>query len=272
MCARARLAFLLTLVATPAAAQSTTDDGIRAMLRGDYRAAVRILRPLADDTTRPDPVAQFFLGILHDTGHPMDIGRACSLLLRAATPTDPFAHQSAAIADLIREEAGGAAPLLCVAEESWQGGAPRAFVLGPDHRVVFADTSITVTYGDQEHRTPLILGSSARFLPIQYTPLDVTRPVAARRHFFQWFTWTPDETADPSSWTLGWQLFEVAGEHLLFFTGEGNLAVVTARAWPASYDVTSLVQLRVNANGEAEFTIRGGSSPRTEVITWPRSR
>ena len=72
------VASILTLLTTPVAAQSTTEDGIRATLRGDYKAAARILRPLADDTTHPDPVAQFFLGILYQTGQGVtgDLGRA----------------------------------------------------------------------------------------------------------------------------------------------------------------------------------------------------
>ena len=52
MCTPARLACVLTLLAAPAAAQSSTEDGIRAVLRGEYQAAVRILRPLADDAAR----------------------------------------------------------------------------------------------------------------------------------------------------------------------------------------------------------------------------
>ena len=58
----ARLLCVLTLCATTAAAQSTTEDGIRAMLRGDYKSAAAILRPLAEDAARPDSAAQFFLG------------------------------------------------------------------------------------------------------------------------------------------------------------------------------------------------------------------
>lgn len=52
-----RLTFIvcgLVLFATPASAQSTTEDGVRAMLRGDYRTAFRILQPLADNTAHPD--------------------------------------------------------------------------------------------------------------------------------------------------------------------------------------------------------------------------
>jgi len=90
----ARVMCVLTLLATPAAARSTTDEGIRAMVRGDYQAAARILRPLADPAAPPDPVAQFLLAILYDTGHGGDTARACGLFLRAATPANPFREQS----------------------------------------------------------------------------------------------------------------------------------------------------------------------------------
>ena len=56
------------MLAAPAFAQSTTEDGIRAVLHGDYKAAVRILKPLADDFEHPDPVAQFFLAVLYEVG------------------------------------------------------------------------------------------------------------------------------------------------------------------------------------------------------------
>lgn len=270
----ARLVCVLTLIATPAAGQSTTEDGIRAMLHGDYATATRILRPLADDPGRPDPdpVAQFFLAILHDTGHTGNNARACGLFLRVAAGANPFSDQAAALATAIRDEFGSWASLWCVAEESWRGGPPQSFVLGPDHQIVFADTNIRVTYGDREQGTTLALPVGAAFLPIQYTPLSVTRPIEARRHFFQWFAWMPDTTVNPSSWTLGWSLSEVVGDRWIWIAGEKSLVVVTGTTRPASYNVTDLVGLRLNANGEAEFTIVGGSSPRTEVIPWQGNR
>ncbi len=84
----ARLVCVFTLAAAPAAAQTTTEDGIRAMVRGDYQTAARILRPLADDTLRPDPVAQFFLAFLYETGEGVgrDESRASSAIgLRIST-------------------------------------------------------------------------------------------------------------------------------------------------------------------------------------------
>src|SRR3954470_18942750 len=141
----ARAICLFTLLAAPAAAQSTTEDGMRAMLRGDYTTALRILRPLADDPIHADPAAQFFLAILNDTGHGSGNTRACGVFLRAARGSGVFAAQSAALAAGIREQLGDGAGFLCVADESWQGGPPLTFNLGPEHQIVFADTSVRVS-------------------------------------------------------------------------------------------------------------------------------
>jgi hypothetical protein len=155
---------------------------------------------------------------------------------------------------------------LCVVDESWQGGPPLSFTLGPDHQIVFTDTSVRVTYNEQEQATLLIPSAGAVSLPIQYTPLTITRPTAARRHFFQWFTWIRETTADSTSWKLYWALSEVVGDQWILIAHE-VLNVVNGSARPASQDVSNLVRPQVNANGEAEFTIVGGSAPRTEVIS-----
>ena len=266
------LVSVLTLLAAPATAQSTTEDGIRAVLRGDYQAAARILKPLADDAARPDPVAQFFLAVLYHTGQGVrrDQLRACGLFMRAAAREHPFSDNPRRLPHSCGSRS---APGRVVCRgRSWQGGPPQSFLLGPDHRVVFADTSITVTYQDQEQRMLQILPPGAAFLPIRHTPLAVTRPLSARREFFQFFHWTPDTTVNPSSWTLGWWLGEVAGDLWIGFAGEENLLVVKGSTPPALPDLARLVQLRVNANGEAEFTILGGPSPRTEVVPWQGKR
>jgi hypothetical protein len=109
-------------------------------------------------------------------------------------------------------------------------------------------------------------------LPFQYTTLDVTRPVATRRHFFQWFGWRPDRSPNPASWTLGWILSEVVGDRWITITGEKSLVVVNGPAPPASYRLANLVRLRVDASGEAEFSIAGGIVTRTEVIPWQGNR
>jgi hypothetical protein len=157
---------------------------------------------------------------------------------------------------------------LCVGDERWQGGPPQSFLLGPEHRVVLADTSITVTYRDQDERMLQQLPARAVFLPVRHTPLAVTRPLAARRDFFQLFHWRPDAAGNPSSWTLGWWLGEVVGSQWFGFAGEENLLAVRGATPPDLPDATSLVVLRTNARGEAEYSILSGPSPRSEVIPW----
>lgn len=67
-------------------------------------------------------------------------------------------------------------------------------------------------------------------------------------------------------------LSEVVGDAWIPITGEKNLVVVNGARRPASYDLANLVRLRVNASGEAEFTIAGGTVARTEVIPWQGKR
>jgi hypothetical protein len=263
-----------TLIATPAVAQSTTEDGIRAVLRGDYRAAARILRPLADDAARPDPVAQFFLAVLYETGEgvQLDQGRACGLFRRSAEHRHAFAEQSATIAASLLEPLGDAASIFCVANESWQGGPPLSFTLGSEHRIVFADTSVTVTHGEQEQRIIARLSPDSAHFAIQYTPLAVSRPSSMRRHFFHWFQWAPDSTVKPTSWTLSWTLSEVVGDRWIVITHADGLATVNGPTRPDSHEAGLLVRLRASTGGEAELRIVGGTSPRTEVIPWQGNR
>jgi hypothetical protein len=263
-CARAICVF--TLLATPAAAQSTTEDGMRAMLRGDYPTALRILRPLADDPAHPDPAAQFFLGILTDTGHTGTNTRACALFLRAAGRPSPFAAQSAALAAVVRDQLGDGANFFCIADESWQGGPPLTFTLGPEHQVIYTDRSIRLIYKDKEQSTNVLPSPNVVYLPVMYTPLAVTRPVRATRHFLQSFMWERNPAARPVSWKLYWTLSEVVDDQWILNASE-VLSVVNGVTLPASDDVSNLARIRVNANGEAEFTITGGSAPRTEVIS-----
>ena len=269
MCARVICVFVL--LATPVAAQSTTEDGMRAMLRGDYPAALRILRPLADDTAHPDPAAQFFFAILTDTGHTGTNARACGLFLRAAERPNPFAAQSAALAAVAREQLGDGARFFCIADEGWQGGPPLTFTLGPEHQVVYTDRSIRLIYKEKEQLTNLLPSPDVVYQLVQYTPLTVTRPIAAKRHFLQSFMWARDPAARPMSWKLYWTLSEVVGDQWIVAVDD-ILSVVTGSTPPASQGVSNLARIQVNANGEAEFTITGGSAPRTEVISRKESR
>lgn len=266
MSRRTSIVCALVLFATPASAQSTTDDGVRAMLRGDYRTAFQILQPLADNVPHPDPVAQFFLAVLTDTGHTGDNQRACGLFLRAATAPTPFATQAAGLASVVRDQLGDGASFFCIADEGWRGGPPLTFNLGPGHRVIYSDRSMRLIYNGKEQQTTLLPSPDVVYQLIKYSPLDVKRPAPATRHFFQSFMWERDPAVRPLSWKLYWTLSEVVADQWILNANE-VLAVSTSSTAPTSEGVSHLASVEVNKNGEAEFTIVGGSAPRTEVIS-----
>src|SRR5688572_25770828 len=90
---RLRSLFLAIAILAPrlSAAQSSTADGVHALILGDYATARRILQPLAETTPQPDPVAQFFLATMYESGLgvPVDFIRACGLYLKAARADSP---------------------------------------------------------------------------------------------------------------------------------------------------------------------------------------
>jgi hypothetical protein len=263
-------AFAAVLVLTPsfAGAQTTTEDGIRALVRADYQAAVRILRPLAEGASEPDGVAQFLMATLYDTGRGVERNtfRACGLFLAAAMRPNPFMQQASQISTRLLEEIGPAAPQFCVPGSTWEDRPPATFTLAPNHSIVFTDTSITVTYNGTETRTRTGGLPGMVSLPIRHIALDVSRPVAVRRHFIQWSGWMPDAPAKPSSWSLGWMVSEVVGGEFVTVVGDRSLVIVAGARPPAAFDVAALAHVRVNANGEAEWVIAGGTNPRSAVI------
>ncbi len=84
----------VVLVASAAVAQ-TTDDGEAAFRKGDYAAALKIWRPLAD---QGEARAQFNLGTLYDEGHgvPRDAAQAVTWYRRAADRGEPHAQYNLA--------------------------------------------------------------------------------------------------------------------------------------------------------------------------------
>ena len=142
----ALLACVLAFFAMPSAAQQTTEDGIRALLGGEYQAAARILQPLAYDAQRPDPIAQFFLAVLYETGRGVqpDQSRACGLFVQAAARPNPFSQQAAAVAASLRGQMGAGASVLCVADGRWPGGSPPSSSPRPSNERVTRDAATAV--------------------------------------------------------------------------------------------------------------------------------
>lgn len=267
------LVAVAALIPSAAGAQTTTADGVQALIRGDYQTAVRILRPLADqDGPQPDPLAQFFMAMLYRSGQgvPRNLGRACGLYLSAAKPANPLMNQSLDLARSMQQEMGPPGEHFCseARADRWRDAPPASFTLGPGHTITIDDAGATVLYnGTQKHIT-LASGAGPGTVPLpsRYAPLDVSRPVGARRHFIEFFSWSPYSPFDPSGWTLSWSLSELVGSDLIPIAMNQKLVTITAPQPPMVFDVDSAAGVRVDANGEAEWVVRGGPNPRGALI------
>jgi hypothetical protein len=263
---RFAIILLLWILPLPAFAQTSTDDGVRAFVQGDYAAAARILSPLAEASADPDATAQFFMGMLYAAGKgvQMDSMRACTLFAAAAKPSNPFMEPASAVAGMMQQMGTGTP--LCGRPPAI-GPKPMSFALGPDYSVDVMPYEFVVHYRgtDKTERIGTIPGSLS--LPMRYSSLDVTRPVATRRHFLQQFMWWQDPR-DASTWLLGWLLGEIVDGAYVPILGERNVASTTDARPPASIDLESIARVRLNAQGEAEWQILGGPNPRSDVIPW----
>jgi hypothetical protein len=251
------------LVPEVAAAQNTTADGVAAMARGDYDAAAAILRPLALDTPKPDPLAQFFLGLLYASRGP-DMGKGCGLLLLAGSSDQPLAQTAQVLARFLEDQQPFCREPLDVKEVS-----PTTFELGPDHTVTFDGEGVAVRSGRETNRTQMwtLNSAGAVFLPPLYTPLDVSFPVSTRRHFVQFFSWWPETSADRPTWALRWFVGEVAGTEFRVIAGSGpvNHVKVGGLVPPAPFDLRSAADVLVGGNGEAEWIIRSDPPERGAI-------
>ena len=140
-------AFAMLVGASPAHAQSGTAEGVHAFVRGDYRRAAEILKPIAEQSPQPDAVAAFFMAAMYDTGLGIaaDPIRACALYLRADSPTlgrdrSPFGAQAMAIMTIRRATISREAFEQCtwMASNGFDHGfEPVTFVLGPGHWIAW---------------------------------------------------------------------------------------------------------------------------------------
>ena len=257
------IALLVGILPRPALGQTSTDDGVRAFVRGDYSAAARILSPLAETSTDPDATAQFFMGLLYAAGKGvrMDQMRACALFAAAATPSNPFMEQASAAAGMMQQIGGGPACGMPVPMSS----KPTSFTLAPDYTVDVRPYELVVRYHGTDKTEPIIAIPGSVSLPARYTPLDVKRPSAARRHFVEQAMWWQIPRGG-STWMLGWILGEIVDGAYVMVASEREVASTADVRPPASFDLTGVVRLRVNAQGEAEWQILGGPRPRSEII------
>ena len=262
---RLAIVLLLWILPRPASAQTTTDDGVRAFVQGNYALAARILSPLAESSAEPDATAQFFMAMLYASGKgvAMDSLRACTLFGAAATPSNPFMEQASAVTAMMQQQMGSGGALC--GRPPAIGPRPMSFVLGPDYSVDVTPYELVVHYRGTNKSERIAALPGAVNLPVRYTPLDVTRPVAMRRHFVEQFMWWQDPRGG-STWMLGWILGEIVDGAYVPILAERNIAATTDARPPATIDQNAVARMRVNAQGEAEWQVLGGPNPRSGVV------
>lgn len=252
-----------------AAAQTSMADGVQALIRGDYATAHRILQPLAEATPHPDPVAEFFLATMYESGLgvPANQIRACGLYLKAARADTPLTSQSAALADAIIPDNPVLRNLCTEASvASWSEPMPASFTLAPEHWVRIDRSGLTVGYqGAQKTATMTLGGPGWVNLPIRHSYADVTRPTETRRHFVEFFVWIPFRELERPTWRLFWFIYEVVGVEAFQVTLGPSLLIASDQQPSATVSIDNIARIRVNANGEAEQVV-GGDRPRTSII------
>jgi hypothetical protein len=256
-----------------ASGQTGTADGVAALARGDYRRAVEILRPIAEDWRSDDTAAQFFMAGLYDTGRgvPADPLRACALYQRASSRHDhPFGQEAFHLFAALSSRGGTEFDHECqlLANLGFDYGfEPVTFNLGPAHSVEWTLTAATVTYQGRTKRQELgIKVPGARFLPLQHTELATGPTRALTRHFIDVFVWEP--SARSVRWTLRWHLFEVVRDQLIRIDTVESLATIHGDVPHSreSFDVHEYVVLRVDDEGNAEWALLKGPRSATQRI------
>jgi hypothetical protein len=249
------LVALAVLAPSIASAQTTTADGVRALVAGDYAAAIQILRPLAEDPAQPDPLATFMMATLYHSGHGVAANeiRACGLYLKASTPVNPLQNQSLALAQAIHSRE----PLMrnCYAASvgTWREPHAASYTLGANHWVRIDRTGFVVGYQGTQHVAAMPMGCAEMvFLPSRHTQVDVAHPVATRRHFIEFFMWIPDDSSAPARWTLWWSAYEVTGADVRHVGNDGALATAAGARPPATFPVDDAARIGVNTEGEME--------------------
>jgi hypothetical protein len=102
------------------------------------------------------------------------------------------------------------------------------------------------------------------YFPMRHTRFE--RSGGAVRHFVEFFAWVPRSSTPfvPTGdvpWTLLWMPFEVVGSDV-FMIGTGNPLATSDADEPPPVPVHNIARLRMNAEGEIEWTIAGASPQR----------
>ena len=268
------IALFITVSINQAPARTGTAEGVAALARGDYQQAAEILKPIAEGWRTPDPMAQFFMATLYETGRgvPQDVLRACALYQRASGALDhPFGAQAGKLFKTLMRahDAEWIQDCQLLAEIGFDHRfEPVTLTLTPGHSVAWDLKGATVTYERQARRFDMRLASrGSLFLPIRHTELRGSAPESSARHFNEVFLWQP--SADGRAWSLAWHLFEIVRDEVIRVDAISQPVVTIQAAEPPaarSFDVRAYVDLRLTTNGDAEWALLQGPGAGTGLI------
>ena len=269
---RVFLAAVAVVISGSTYAQTRTADGVDALLRGDYPRAAAILKPLAETPWGPDHTAEFFMAVLYDggLGVSQDSLRACALFIRATlVPDSPLGTAATSLIGERQRTLGREKFESCI----WSASnglddrfEPVTFALDQEHWIAWDRKGATVTYRGADKRIDLpLVQHHARLAGIRQTELTGGRELSTRRHFVEVVRWTP--LAQPRTWTLTWTLFEVIRDELISVTTQ-PLTKAEGEEPPGerTLDLSKLVSLRINGNGDPEYAVLAGDARQTGVV------
>lgn len=256
-----------------------TTAGVAAFVAGDYPAAAAILRPIAERNRRlgVDAVAVFFTAAMYQSGIglPRDPLRACALYMRSGPNYPGAATWFERLNLTLMRDSYNEVPAeqrdLCQLlgmigfEHRFE---PATFSLGPGHSVAFTlrdGVEAAVTYQGRETRESVVANQAdgLRFLPLRYTELPARLPALGQRHFVEILIWVP---ASDTSWQLDWTLLEIVGDAVEIVAREILIDSAGQDAPGQPLDLRSVVVVRNDDMGRAEWALLTGPEARSEFI------
>lgn len=269
----------LRLLAPIGATMSFAADGVIAIARGDYDIAVRELRALAESDLSTDNVAQFFMATLYQNGHgvPLDPLRACALYHRAArVDSSPFGVEAHQFMKALWRAHDNDWFQRCQALGNLGIGQqrdPALFDLAPGHSIAWDETGARITYRGSVSRFNFTPGSSGSILlPPRHTRL-ITGAARETRDFIELASWTPSARQPETVWTLNWYLAEVNGDQISIVASKSDLMRTSEPPFAdRPIDLRTVIALRVNDGGAAEWSSLVAGRPAGEIVESPGDR
>jgi hypothetical protein len=253
-------------------AQTDTAEGVAAFVREDYERASEILKPLAERWPDPgDPVAQFFMAMMYESGHGVsaDAVRACVLYAQADIRDALFQTQAHRLGQRLRLSLSAEQLEECVFLQGIgfdHGFEPATFPLESLDSIAIELRSATISHHGKQRRVDGFVRTSPGvvFLPIQHTRLLAGPTRSTPRHFVEVMSWLPSQR---HSWVLNWSLSEIVRDELIS-VAEGELTTASGPRPPvdSSVDLRDLVRLGVNDLGIPEWRILKGPDARSQGI------